>query len=702
MCWFRVLVLLLIFGAAETAFAGGTETSLRGSDLSLFVDSRWCGGAYGGYYPIRIRIRNTGTSRSFRLQLTDLDPDAIPSLPVVERTVTLPQNATQLVTLSIPMANYASQGHLDVLDASGNRLDGLSTTISFPESHGDGPDRPALLVISPVNVDCDRFEDAVNSIGTSTAGGPPYSGSGRWSGGMYLSHYHTTDHQVIPPQMLPESWVDYSALDIVATSLGTFRQIPAAARAAIINWVEMGGRLLIYDVGVAEDKSKELGEMLNLAGRAGTPKWVPADPGEHKKIVFIPADSAALAAGPEAAMTNMDEETNTKQQKQANKAVWKVEPQTFKHVELMLGRVYSFRDNPFPGAPVDWAWWLKTTNWRWTTRTGVNARSSTRDFFQFLIPGVGETPVLAFVLLITLFTLVIGPVNYFLLSRRKKFYLLVLTIPVIAGITSGSILAYAAVADGFGVKARLRSFTQLDQRTRTAVSLSRISLYAGLAPSDGMHFSPETVVLPIWHTPPESFLGAIDWTDTQHLKSGWIVSRSIAQFLTLNHRVERGRLEVRKPATGETPAEIANGFSQQIEFLLVKDAAENLFCAESIPAGGTAVLKPMQPAMLTKLSELLEAGSVTANPELSPDDGSVVPFEAPMFEGSGEYGARFSSGLLEQKYALLRSPMRKSSQGGIRPQTYLAIFLANPGIEVGVPNAQAQTEIHVIMGDYPE
>jgi hypothetical protein len=508
---------------------------------------------------------------------------------------------------------------------------------------------------------------------------------------------------VIPPQMLPESWVDYSALDIVATSLETFQQLTAPARKAIVSWVEMGGTLLIYDVGSPAAESGKLGELLDLADRAAVPRWIPADPKRHEKIVFIPSDSAALAAGPEAVLAeaNAGEGENAEQQEQANRAVWKIGPQTFEHVNLMLGQVYSFSDNPFPGSPVDWAWWLKTTNWRWTSRTGVNARYSTRDFFQFLIPGVGETPVLAFVLLISLFTLIIGPVNYFILSRRKKFYLLVMTIPVIAGLTSGSILAYAAVADGFGVKARLRSFTRLDQRTRTAVSLSRISLYAGLAPSEGMHFSPETVVLPIWHTPPENALGTIDWTETQHLKSGWIVSRSIAQFLTLNHRAERGRLEVRTPASKETPAEVANGFSQKIEFLIVKDAKEALFSAESIPAGGTAVLKPMLPAMLTRLSNLLETGHATSELNQPPLDNSGALFESPSMEGS-DYGARFSSGMLEQQYARLRSPMRSSSQGGIPPKTYLAIFHANPGIETGVPDAQPQAEVHVIMGDYPQ
>ena len=90
--------------------------------------------------------------------------------------------------------------------------------------------------------------------------------------------------------------------------------------------------------------------------------------------------------------------------------------------------------------------------------------------------GVKGVPTTAFLVLMTLFTIIIGPVNYIFLVRRKQQYLLLITIPVFALMTSLSLFGYSVVAHGFGVKSRLRSMTILDQQSRTAVTTSRIAL----------------------------------------------------------------------------------------------------------------------------------------------------------------------------------------------------------------------------------
>ena len=134
------------------------------------------------------------------------------------------------------------------------------------------------------------------------------------------------------------------------------------------------------------------------------------------------------------------------------------------------------------------------------------------EFLEFLIPSVRGVPVIAFLLLITMFTIVIGPFNYIALWKRRRLYLLVLTIPMIALFTSLALFAYSAVAHGFSTKSRARTVTFVDQQAKSAVSIGRIALYAGLAPSDGLHFSQDTGVLPIW---PEDHVfesATTDWT----------------------------------------------------------------------------------------------------------------------------------------------------------------------------------------------
>jgi hypothetical protein len=74
----------------------------------------------------------------------------------------------------------------------------------------------------------------------------------------------------------------------------------------------------------------------------------------------------------------------------------------------------------------DWNWLLSTLGsgrWQWHMRHGLIMGQQNPDFWNFSIPGVGLAPVTAFQILITLFILYIGPVNYWFLQRRKNIAL---------------------------------------------------------------------------------------------------------------------------------------------------------------------------------------------------------------------------------------------------------------------------------------
>src|SRR5207244_731788 len=97
----------------------------------------------------------------------------------------------------------------------------------------------------------------------------------------------------------------------------------------------------------------------------------------------------------------------------ANKPLWPVTGDAFSRIDYLSGQVFAFPANPFPGAAIDWAWWInsaKIHNLKWTTRNGLSSRQRHPDFFTFLISGVGAIPVLAFIILITIFAVLIGPV----------------------------------------------------------------------------------------------------------------------------------------------------------------------------------------------------------------------------------------------------------------------------------------------------
>ena len=95
-------------------------------------------------------------------------------------------------------------------------------------------------------------------------------------------------------------------------------------------------------------------------------------------------------------------------------------------------------------------------------------------------------PVGQFQFLVTLFAIAIGPLNYWLLKRANKLPMLLATVPIAAAGTTLLLFMYGLFADGFGVRARARTLTLLDQTQEEAVSWGRLSYYAGLAPRDGL------------------------------------------------------------------------------------------------------------------------------------------------------------------------------------------------------------------------
>jgi hypothetical protein len=689
--------------------AAGTEKLLRGHDLMIAVDSRWAGGANGGYYPIRIRVTNTARERDLLFEFFSAGGGSGDShLPTVRRRIHIDQNATQQFSLPVPLASPQSSGILRISERNSS-LD-MDERISLPDAQTQGIDRPSLLVISPSSVDCDRFEDAVNSVSGIAAAAAAASSGGYYPYGS--GTMRTSDHAVIPPQLLPESWIEYTGLDIVALPLDVLGRISPSARTALLNWVEAGGTLIVYSVGEPAARSKELTRLLDLDNRPPVSRtWHDAIPGEHRPIALAsPAASSGtvfISPGRRAAGVPSPAPGEVELSAGANTAVWPVEATTFSRVDILSGQAFAFPANPFPGAPVDWAWWLNSARPErvtWTSRHGLSSRTRHSEFFQFLIPGVGGVPVFAFLSLITLFALAIGPVNYWFMWKRKQLYMLVVSIPAIAFFTSCALFGYGMVADGFGVRSRLRSLTVLDQHARTAVSYNRIALYAGLTPSAGLSFSPDTAVLPIWRDFATFTGGAIDWTGGQHLTTGWLRSRTQTQFETISHRPERGRLEF-KPIQNGNLLEVSNGLEWDLDQLVVKDEGGRLYYGAKIPTGGATQLQHIQPADLESLADVLDNNPLIAPDGVTGDDYS--PFSGgrrrmyrAMIYGAPDTPTNFSRSLLESRLQQLRHPADEPVRGGMSPQTYLAVVKQNPGIELGVERTTQYGGVHVILGYY--
>lgn len=196
--------------------------------------------------------------------------------------------------------------------------------------------------------------------------------------------------------------------------------------------------------------------------------------------------------------------------------------------------------------------------------------STTGMFPTQEIEGLGRAPVTVFVLVILAFAILVGPVNFIMLKRRKKPLLALLTVPLAGFGTTAAILAYGIFHDGFGIRGVVTTCTVLDQTTHEAVSVHARTLFAGVAPSE-MTMNSDTLLLSIRAGRRDS-----EWpdrwnldVDTQRLDGGILPSRTITPLLTVQQGPVRDRLTVRR--SGDTLEVLPDGSFAPTGDLVLRD-----------------------------------------------------------------------------------------------------------------------------------
>ncbi|MCC6335575.1 MAG: hypothetical protein IT380_16485 [Myxococcales bacterium] len=157
-------------------------------------------------------------------------------------------------------------------------------------------------------------------------------------------------------------------------------------------------------------------------------------------------------------------------------------------------------------------------------------------------------PLGRFLLIITAFTLAIGPGSIWVARRRGPAALLV-TIPGTAFVTCVAIISYSLIADGFTVHAAMYSFTRLDSKQHRALTAGVTAYYANLAPGRAT-FSASTVPIPPWDDSRERFMADMTWKDGLTMGSDFVPSRVYREWGFLSLEPTRARLALKQSGDG--------------------------------------------------------------------------------------------------------------------------------------------------------
>jgi hypothetical protein len=673
--------------------------------LRLTLDGVWVAGY--GYRPMLLTVTRPAPAKNDHVLTVEIGlGTAWVSECDVETTVeiAIPAASTSVTTLlRIPQLTEV-QHRLDVktwLDRSPVRELTVERHSLTSASHWYGNQfvpRTLFIAATPPDV------SAMYLMGINVYGGMSHDFS-------QLANVYAFVHRT--PEQLTEKWLDYSALDAAIVSLDDARQLAANKNAvwqALVDWARAGGTLCIFGVGGDWHGLEEV-EQLSGCGSvpgAGAPYrgWQTPTREVFDELV-VPIFQAAR-----------DANSNSQSAGGAQPPVPAINPTmpaetVFAWRELGFGRVAALSPaQPFPGAAEQWLWLYRSAmpySQNWISRYGTVPDGANPHFNEFLIADVGLPPIGMYRVLITVFVVAIGPVNYWILRRQGRLHLFLFTVPLAAVLTSGALLAYAMLSDGFTSRLRARSLTHLDQRAGKAAHVARLSYYMGLAPSGGMTFPDDTMIAPLELASAlggyETHIRFFEWqSGRQRLTRGWLGSRIPTQYVTARAAASSRGLDVAPSADGGSCA-VRNRLGSHVHELLLCDEHGKFHHGVSLAPDARATLVP-----LTTQKDLDAALGVFA--QRLGSNAPALPTDMLESESAGDFFFLFTrrwhwnmqdsevespESLLESGLADARADVHSRS---LAPRSYVAIVDRPSEIAVGIEDPTETQSLHVIRGTW--
>jgi hypothetical protein len=593
--WLRWACVLLFFCAAAVparAEAAGEYRTFEVELLRIEVDSEWASRTTPGYLPVRVDITNLGEARV--IEILGQSSRYFRGMRGMQMGGTDLQQVVRLargdrVRLTIPMPIFGdSENFRFVIRENDHELQSLSY---MSMQSATGPSAAAALIVS------DRTSElgAVRATWVrpmSVVSGTP--GSSAFVAGVPGGPGGSVPPLdfVLPPGRLPTNWLGYTSLRAVVIGPVEWEQLSDPQKSALLTWTACGGDLFFVD--------GDLGAL--LPGRrhpaAGADDRAPR--GYFFGRIHRPTSASVAAVG----------------------------------LQEVLNAAKKMQDS-------DWSLPANGTRF-W----GVMAARG----FRLPIPGIGGVPARAYVSILVLFSIIIGPVNYWFLKRRRQQVLLVLTAPLISAMFIMLLGGYVLAGEGFGVRGRAVTFTMLDQVTNQASTRTSASLYAaGMAPSGGLRFPRDAAVFLVG---PEGTGSRgrqeLDLTDGQHYSTGVMQARSPTNIDQVAFRTARERLSF-SPEAGKMT--VVNGLGATVAALSYRDGDKVYTLPRPLPPGR---------------KETLEIATRPA--------ASALPADVPL-------ASRFVT-LYENQPA----------------GSYLAVLERSPFWEPGVPDVVERSSFHLVMG----
>jgi hypothetical protein len=405
---------------------------------------------------------------------------------------------------------------------------------------------------------------------------------------------------VLDPSRLPTNWLGYTVLRSVILGPIEWKELNPAQQDALLTWTASGGDLIFAD-----------GTLDTLLPPGQTPVGVRKEGGVVPYFLGNIHLLASSEIGDKGLVTTINTVDNT------------------------------------IAAP-DWAMpAVRARDWGW-----MGERN-----FRVPIDGVGHVPTRAYLVILTLFVALIGPINYIYLWRRRQQVLMVLTVPLISATFIVLLSGYGVLSQGFGVRARAITFTVLDQNSKKAATRASVSLFpGGVLRSGGVRFATDTAVFPLGADGIGVREASLDLTGEQRFTSGLLRPRAPSNFEQAWAQPARQRLNFER--NGNQLA-VVNGLGATLKEMSYREGGLVYSLDTPLAAG--------------------ERGSLKVAPARNPD-----PVLLEMRKGIK------GTPIAEAKF----HPVVEGQPDG----SYIAILDASPFWDPGLDQPEESGSLHVVLG----
>ena len=198
------------------------------------------------------------------------------------------------------------------------------------------------------------------------------------------------------------------------------------------------------------------------------------------------------------------------------------------------------------------------------------------------------TSVSLLIVLVFVFALLIGPVNFYFLNLYKKRILIFVSVPLIALVCCSIIFIYFLLFEYGRLNIYRQSFIMLDENTNTSLILGGELIISGKAINEPLSFPINSIVgtnKGRYGRESSSQVKGLKLDKNQNFAYNWIKAKEPFSYSVVSIKQDRSRVEFNRNGSN---IEILNGLGADIRVIYYRDENDNIYQGSNIKSGSKA------------------------------------------------------------------------------------------------------------------